>query len=346
MKNRIIQNSIIHRLLFISVLLALIPLLALAFFAQFATVTVFFLLLCIPLVLILFYTTLFVKRRIIQPIEQVSESEKRISAGDLTQSIQCDDHDDELGKFIQSFDEMRKTLLAKEEEHRRFEQERRQFISNISHDLRTPISSISAYLEALQDGVADSEEEELRYYRIMKSKLDLLTNLSSQLRFSYLADQEVPLRLQMASCYSWCRSWIEEISSECVVRNIPANLQNHIQQDESFSMKIDPMKLDRALQNILNNAYRYAKDLFSIDIARENASLILRIKNDGCRITQEQTEHIFDRFFTGDAKNENGHLGLGLYISKTLLSAMGIGINATVKQENISFQIRIPLIPI
>ncbi len=337
------KNSIIHRLLFISVLLALIPFLALAFFAQFTTVTMFFLLLCIPLALILVYTALFLKKRMIQPIKQVSESTKRISVGDLTQPIHSN-YDDELGNFIRSFDEMRKALLEKEKEQLRFEQERRQFISNISHDMRTPISSISAYLEALQDGVADSKDDELRYYRIIQSKLDLLTNLSSQLQFSYLTDQEVPLHLQKVSCYSWCRSWIEEITSECAVRNIPAVLQNHILQDESCSMKIDPMQLDRALQNILNNAYRYAENLFSVSITRESTSLILRIENDGCRITQEQTEHIFDRFFTGDKKNENGHLGLGLYISKTLLSAMGIEISATVEQKNIVFRIQVPLI--
>ncbi len=337
------KNSIIHRLLFISVLLALIPFLALAFFAQFTTVTMFFLLLCIPLALILVYTALFLKKRMIQPIKQVSESTKRISVGDLTQPIHSN-YDDELGNFIRSFDEMRKALLEKEQEQLRFEQERRQFISNISHDMRTPISSISAYLEALQDGVADSKEEERRYYRIMKSKLDLLTNLSSQLQFSYLTDQEVPLHLQMVACYSWCHSWIEEIASECAVRNIPAVLQNHVSQDEPCSMKIDPMQMDRALQNILNNAYRYAENHFSVSIIREKASLILRIENDGCRITQEQAEHIYDRFFTGDKNNENGHLGLGLYISKTLLSAMGIEISATVEQKSIVFRIQVPLI--
>lgn len=109
-------------------------------------------------------------------------------------------------------------------------------------------------------------------------------------------------------------------------------------------MKIDPMQMDRALQNILNNAYRYAENHFSVSIIRENASLILRIENDGCRITQEQAEHIFDRFFTGDKNNENGHLGLGLYISKTLLSAMGIEISATIEQKNIVFRIQVPLI--
>ena len=303
----------------------------------------FFLMLCIPLALILVYTALFLKRRMIQPIEQVSESAKRISAGDLTEPIHSD-YDDELGNFIRSFDEMRKALLEKEQEQLRFEQERHQFISNISHDMRTPISSISAYLEALQDGMADSKEEELRYYRIMKSKLDLLTNLSSQLQLSYLTDQEVPLHLQTVACESWCRSWIEEIRSECAVRNIPAVLQNHILQDDSCFMKIDPMQLNRALQNILDNAYRYAEDLFSVSITRENASLFLRIENDGCCIMPEQAEHIFDRFITGDKKNENGHLGLGLYISKTLLSAMEIEINATVKQKKIVFRIRVPLI--
>ena len=115
----------------------------------------------------------------ITPLSVLAEEAEKISQGNLSHPIKYE-KEDEFGLFITAFDQMRNKLHLQEQQQEIFEKERKHFIDSISHDLKTPIASISAYIEALQDGMAESPEEEQRYLQVIQKKVHTLNDLSNQ----------------------------------------------------------------------------------------------------------------------------------------------------------------------
>lgn len=105
----------------------------------------------------------------IAPLSILAAEAQKISQGNLSHRISYK-KDDEFGRFITAFDQMRNTLHLQEQQQQIFEKERKHFIDSISHDLKTPIASISAYIEALQDDIAESSEEEQRYLQVIQKR--------------------------------------------------------------------------------------------------------------------------------------------------------------------------------
>ena len=101
--------------------------------------------------------------------------------------------------------------------------------------------------------------------------------------------------------------------------------------------------LERALQNILDNAYRYTKEVLELSVTNKDDLLFITIKNDGAEIKDGSLEQIFQRFYTNNQHNAEGHLGLGLFIAKTLITAMKGHLEATIQKDVITFTVSIPL---
>ena len=108
-------------------------------------------------------------------------------------------------------------------------------------------------------------------------------------------------------------------------------------------MNADPHQLERALQNILDNAYRYANNLLELSINIHGNFFIITTKNDGADMKDLPLEQIFQRFYTSNQHNVEDHLGLGLFIAKTLITAMKGYFEATPQKDIITFKVSIPL---
>lgn len=299
---------------------------------------VYLLLIIIPFISFAVYTISYIRKRIIQPINHMIDEANAISSGDLSHTIEYKIND-ELGAFISAFDSMRNTLYIQKQRQDQFEIDRKNFIDSISHDLKTPLASISAYIEALQDGVVATPEEGRQYLKIIENKVAVLIELSNQLSLSYQSPGTLPLSLQKVNCYCWTASLLHDIEAECQMKNIQVELANNISADNKSSISIDIRQLDRAIQNILNNVFRYYQKYFSIKAEISREQLVLIIKNDGAELQTDEINRIFDRFYTQEPLNDQGHLGLGLYISKTIIHAMGGDISASVKSGIITFKI-------
>ncbi|GGP15947.1 HAMP domain-containing sensor histidine kinase [Oceanobacillus neutriphilus] len=339
------KQSIVKELIWMCIITACIPLLISFMMAQSNIIFIIILITTLPFFLFSFWMITYVRKRMIAPLSILAEEAQKISQGNLSHRISYK-KDDEFNRFITAFDQMRNTLHLQEQRQQSFEKERKHFIDSISHDLKTPIASISAYIEALQDGMAESPEEEQLYLQVIQKKVHVLNDLSTQLSLSYETPDTIHLETQSINCYEWTVDWLENILVECQTMGIHAQLENQLNSKNASSFSIDIYQLDRALQNILNNAYRYAKEFLSIKTILDASSFKIQIANDGARLHNTHIHRIFERFYTEELHNADGHLGLGLYITDTLVQAMDGKITAAVTDGRIYFEITFPIVRI
>ncbi len=335
------KESITRKLAINCCILCILPVLSMLFLTHVKFVLIFLVFVTIPTVILTIWIINFIKNRVTKPLNLLIKEAKTISAGNLSHPIGYE-KEDELGNFILLFDEMRKTLEQQQIKQRTFEIERKHFITSISHDMKTPIASISAYIEALQDKIADTPEEETQYLNIIESKLTILTEFSKQLSLCYTLPEDLHLDFQEVNCYDWTNMLLKNIESECKIRGISSQLKNKVNKNNTAVMLIDFYQLDRAIQNILSNSFRYTKQLLSISTRIENKNLCLIIENDGCILATKNIDKIFERFYTEDYSDAQGHLGLGLSISKTIIQSMKGNLIAYLNEDVITFEIQIP----
>lgn len=206
------KKGMIRHLVIVCLLFLLLPIGFISVTAQIKALSVVIAYVAIPFSLLTFYTILYLKKRLIRPLNSLVEAAKIIASGDLAHKI---DHatNDELGEFTLAFDQMRETLYQRQKQQELFEEERKQFIDNISHDLKTPLASISAYIEALQDGLVSEAEEQQHYFKIIENKITVLTELSKQLSLSYETPETLSVCMQPVPCYAWTLDFFEDLKS-------------------------------------------------------------------------------------------------------------------------------------
>lgn len=336
------KESIVRRLGINCLILSIFSIISTLFLVHVEFVFVFLIFVTIPTLILTIWLVLFIRNRVIKPLILITEEANSISIGNLSHPI-IYDRDDELGNFILIFDQMRKRLEQQQNKQKVFEIERKNFITSISHDMKTPIASISAYVEALQDGMANSPEEEAQYFKIIESKLTLLTELSKQLSLSYSLPEDLHLDYQEINCYDWITIFFKNSQSECKIRGISSEFKNEIKKKSTAVMLVDLNQLHRALQNILSNSLRYTKKCLSMSTRLDEQNFYLVMENDGCLLETTNVEKIFERFYTEERSDSQGHLGLGLSISKTIIQSMKGSLTAQVSGDTISFEIQIPL---
>lgn len=336
------KKSIIKNLLTICSILCILPLILLTLTVSIGFPVWFLITTLVPTVLLTLYTVFYIKNRIIKPLAALTYETQLISSGDLSHPIEyC--KNDEIGSFVSAFDHMRSQLYEQQQQQQQFEVQRKNFISSISHDLKTPIASISAYVEALQDNLAETPEEKQQYLKIIENKLAVLTDLSKQLNLSYATPEALNLSLNNFSCYIWTEEMLYSVESECKIRGIHYRLHNLIEAHDKTTMLIDVFPLERAIQNILSNCYRYTKTLFLMSMEIKEHNFVLTIKNDGVTIHPSHVNKIFDRFYSEELNTAQGHLGLGLYISETIINAMKGEIQVDIEGDIITFEISLPV---
>lgn len=336
------KKSISHNLFVICCILCLLPILFLLIAAELNFFWIYLLLLEFPFVALTTYTVIYLRKRIIKPLNYLIAETTFITSGDLSRQINYQFRD-EIGVFISIFNQMRESLYQQQQQQQQFEVSRKNFVDSISHDLKTPLASISAYVEALQDRIVTTPTEQQQYLAVIENKITILTNLSNQLSMSYESPDSLPLSKQGVSCYHWLIDFFYDIELECQTQGITPKFTNKIALTDSSTMQIDIFQLDRAIQNIISNALRFCKQEFSVLAEIKDKQFILSIKNDGVTDDQPNLAMIFERFYTEETIHDKGHLGLGLYISQTIIHAMNGDIQATLMNNTITFTITLPL---
>lgn len=293
----------------------------------------------ISCVLILIITgcslTMWIYRSILRPIGRLQEATKKIRDGNLEFTLDAED-DDEIGQLCQNFEEMRMRLKESMEEKVQYDKESKELISNISHDLKTPITAIKGYVEGIMDGVASSPEKLDKYIRTIYNKANDMDRLIDELTFySKIDTNKIPYTFSKINVANYFRDCVDEVGLELEARGVDLGYFNYV--DESVMVIADAEQIKRVINNIIGNSLKYMDKkhgLINIRILDVGDFVQIEIEDNGKGIGARELPYIFDRFYRTDSSRNSskGGSGIGLSIVKKIVEDHGGKIWATSKE--------------
>lgn len=306
-----------------------------------------FLLNCLVVIaVILLLSLLFTRKmvwRILRPLNALTEGAKRIEKGDFSEPVVYTGKD-EFASVCTAFNRMQEHLLKERERTAAYERARMDLIAGISHDLRTPLTSVKGYIKGLRDGVAGTPEKRDQYLAIAYNKAcDIDVLLQKLFYFSSLETGNLPLSLEHEDLGDFVRRFAENMRDELDYKNIEMSVEA---TSVSHPVLIDKEQMSRVLLNLVENSLKYAKAkplVLRLSVWRGRDMEHLLFSDNGQGVPEEHLKRLFERFWRGDearsATNGEGS-GLGLYIAKYIVEAHGGFI--TAKNDN-GLQIKISL---
>ncbi|MDR0405405.1 MAG: HAMP domain-containing histidine kinase [Clostridiales bacterium] len=264
-------------------------------------------------------------RDIIAPIVNLTGETENLRRGELETAIPgggCG----EVGALTGAIEQLRIKLKDSIYYQQRVDDNRKFLISSISHDLKTPVTSIRGYIDGVLDGVADTEEKKRDYLKKAAAKTRLInTMIEDLLLFSKLDLNQMPFKTENTDIARYTQEFVRDNAEDFARERKSICFENTLAEVRYVS--IDRDKFKRVLQNIADNAKKNIESgggtlLVSV---RENASsVILEFRDNGIGIKKEALPHIFDRFYRGDsARPAEGSSGLGLAIAKQIVEGLG-----------------------
>ena len=269
-------------------------------------------------------------------IRKLQIAADNIKEGNLEFTVEAE-NDDEIGALCQSFEEMRKRLRDSAEEKLYNEKENKVLISNISHDLKTPITAIKGYVEGIIDGVADTPEKMDKYIRTIYNKANELDTLINELTlYSKIDTNRIPYNFSRLNIAEYFEDCVEELSLDLESRNIGLAYFNYTEED--IQIIADPEQLKRVINNIIGNSVKYLdkqKGFINIRVRDVGDFIQVEIEDNGKGIAPKDLPYIFDRFYRTDASRNSatGGSGIGLSIVKKIIEDHGGSIWATSKEN-------------
>lgn len=278
---------------------------------------------------------LWVYRAMLQPLHKLQEATKKIRDGNLDFTLEVD-NEDEIGQLCQDFEEMRLRLKESQEAKIQYDKESKELISNISHDLKTPITAIKGYVEGIQDGVASSPEKLNKYIRTIYTKANDMDRLIDELTFySKIDTNKIPYNYSKLNVTDYFGDCVEEVGVEMETRGIELGYFNYV--DEDVMIIADAEQLKRVINNIIGNSLKYLdkkKGIINIRIKDDGDFIQIVIEDNGKGIAAKDLPCIFDRFYRTDSSRNSskGGSGIGLSIVKKIIEDHGGRIWATSKE--------------
>lgn len=304
---------------------------------SFMTIPIVTLIICVMVTILITACILLIwlYRSFIRPLKELTYATRQMQEGNLDFSI-SGDPDDELGALCEDFEELR--LHFKEETEARLQYERDvvELISNISHDLKTPLTAIKGYAEGIMDGVADTKERQEKYLRTIYTKASDMQVLVDELSFYSKIDSNiVPYNFEKLNVNKYFEDCVEDYSIDMEVKGIELTYVRA--EGEDVYAIADAEQLRRVVNNVIGNSVKYMDNTEGkITIkARALENLVeVAIRDNGVGIAPQDIEMVFERFYRGDRSrnSKKGGSGLGLAISKKIIEDHGGTIRAESEQ--------------
>lgn len=284
-------------------------------------------------IMILMFTgiilTGWVYKSLLAPLNKLQLATNEIKNGNLDFTLDVDmDNGDEISQLCQDFEEMRMRLKESTEEKVQYDKESKELISNISHDLKTPITAIKGYVEGIRDGVADTPEKMDKYIRTIYNKATDMDRLIDELfLFSKLDSNSMNYSFAKLNLKDYFEDCVDEISLDLESRGISLAYYNHVPEDTIIIA--DPEQLKRVINNIVGNSVKYMEaerpGHIGIFIKDEPEFVQIEIQDNGKGIAKKELPHIFERCYRTDASRNSskGGSGLGLSIAKKIIEEHG-----------------------
>ena len=279
------------------------------------------------------------------PMRKLRKAMKTITEGNLACEVK-EDYEEELGGLCRDFENMRIHLKEAIDDKMRYDRDTKELISNISHDLKTPLTTIKGYVEGILDGVADSPDKMDRYLKTVYNKANDMERLIGELTlYSKIDTNEIPYNFIKINVKAYFDDCAEEIRTELESRNFVLTYLNYVPDD--VCLIADPEQLYRVINNIISNSIKYnnkARGVINIRVREEKEYIHLEIEDNGQGVSPEEAGRIFERFYRTDASRNSrtGGSGIGLSIVKKIVEAHG-GTIWAVSNKNVGLTMHILL---
>ena len=284
-----------------------------------------------------FLLTRWIHRGVFNPIKELNTAMTKIKDGDFDYRLTTNSNsNDEIGQLYRNYEDMRLRLKENLEEQEQQDKQNRVLISNISHDLKTPITAIKGYMEGIMDGVADTPEKMDKYIKTVYNKANDMDRLINELTiYSSIDNNRIPYNFHRINVADYFGDCVEEVGMDLESKNIKLNYSNMVSEDTQIIA--DPEQLKRVINNIIGNSVKYRdKDDSYIDIRilDETDAIRVEIEDNGKGIAAKDLSRIFERFYRADTSRNSaqGGSGIGLSIVKKIIEDHGGYIWATSKE--------------
>ena len=278
---------------------------------------------------------LWIYRSIATPLVKLRKATRNIKDGNLDFVLDVEGTD-EFSELCRDFEEMRRRLKESAEEKIILDKENKELISNISHDLKTPITAVKGYVEGIMDGVADTPEKMDRYVRTIYNKTNEMDHLINELTFySKIDTNRIPYTFSKLNVEDYFSDCAEEIGLELETRGIQLCYANYV--DRSVQVIADGEQIRRVIHNIIGNAIKYmdkVKGVIQIRVKDVGDFVQVEIEDNGKGIASKDLAYIFDRFYRTDVSRNSskGGSGIGLSIVKKIMEDHGGKVWATSRE--------------
>lgn len=263
--------------------------------------------------------------QLMEPIEKLIDAANRIEDGNFEEKVEYEG-DEEFEKLCHTFNSMQESLKAGIERADAYEQARTEMISGISHDLKTPLTSIKGYIKGVKDGVANTPRKQEQYLDIAYQKACAMEGLLQKLSyFAKLETGDMPMYPVDTDLGEFIREMIEENEEDLREKN--ADILYSV-PEQQIPVSIDHDQMHRVIYNIIENSLKYRcreRVLIRIHLLLKGKNVIFKIADDGEGVPEEKLPHLFEQFYRGD-ETRNSRIdgdGLGLYISKRIIEQHG-----------------------
>ncbi len=282
---------------------------------------------------------LWIYRSVATPLVKLRKATQNIKDGNLDFVLDVEGAD-EFAELCRDFEEMRRRLKESAEEKLVLDKENKELISNISHDLKTPITAIKGYVEGIMDGVADTPEKMDRYVRTIYNKTVEMDHLINELTFySKIDTNRIPYTFSKLNVEDYFSDCAEEVGLELETRGIQLCYANYV--DSDVQVIADGEQIRRVIHNIISNAIKYMdkgkgmKGIIQIRVKDVGDFVQVEIEDNGKGIAAKDLPYIFDRFYRTDVSRNSakGGSGIGLSIVRKILEDHGGKVWATSRED-------------
>ena len=283
---------------------------------------------------------LWIYRSIAAPLVKLRKATRNIKEGNLDFVLEVEGND-EFSQLCQDFEEMRKRLKESTEEKILMDKENKELISNISHDLKTPITAVKGYVEGIMDGVADTPEKMDRYVRTIYNKTNEMDHLINELTFySKIDTNRIPYTFSKLNVEDYFSDCAEELGLEMETRGIELVYANYV--EKGVQVIADGEQIRRVIHNIVSNAIKYMekpKGIIQLRVKDVGDFIQVEIEDNGKGIAAKDLPYIFDRFYRTDVSRNSskGGSGIGLSIVKAIMDSFGKGYGAINHTNGVEF---------
>lgn len=288
------------------------------------------------LVVLVFISSIFIawiRKETIKPINRLRLATENIKKGNLDFDIEVKGKD-EIAELCRDFNNMKQRLKENAEEKIQRDIESRELISNISHDLKTPITSIKGYVEGIMDGVVDSKEKLDKYIKTIYNKACDMDRLIDELSFySKIDSNKLPYNFTVININEYFEDCVDDLSAELESEGFGFTYDNRIV--ENAYTVADAEQLKRVINNIVSNSVKYMDDkrnkLLAIKLYEDDEWIHISIEDNGSGIPEKDLPNIFNRFYRADSSRNSsrGGSGIGLSIVQKIIEDHGGKINAS-----------------